>query len=167
MGIRKCLYDSPLGTIVLAAEDDALIGLWFDGQLYFPAGAISWIESGDNPVLRKAKSWLDAYFGGENPLIDFALAPKGSEFRQLVWKKLLVIPYGETSTYGSIAREIQAEQKRESKLAAQAVGGAVGHNPISLIIPCHRVVGTNQKLIGYGGGLHRKEALLRLEGWLR
>jgi len=167
MTVLTCSYDSPLGSIILTAEDDALIGLWFDKQLYYPADTDSWTEAADNPILCKAKTWLDAYFKGEDPLVDFALAPRGSEFRQLVWNKLQAIPYGETTTYGALALEIQAEQRRAGKLAAQAVGGAVGHNPISLIIPCHRVVGSNRKLTGYGGGLDRKESLLRLEGWLR
>jgi len=166
MTICRCTYDSPLGPVILAAEDNALVGLWFEGQAHCPKDASRWIRSEDHPVLRKAIRWLGAYFQGENPPVDFALAPQGSQFRQLVWKKLLAIPYGETITYGSIAREIQVEQKRTSPLAAQAVGGAVGHNPISLIIPCHRVVGANNELTGYGGGLHRKKALLRLEGWL-
>ena len=167
MTIFTCSYDSPLGPIILSAENEALTGLWFDEQMYYPTGTDLWTEAEDNPILCKAKGWLDAYFRGENPPVDFALAPKGSEFRQLVWKKLLAIPYGKTTTYGAIALEIQAEQSRTTRLAAQAVGGAVGHNPISLIIPCHRVVGTDGKLTGYGGGLDRKEALLRLEGWLR
>ncbi|MDR0882176.1 MAG: methylated-DNA--[protein]-cysteine S-methyltransferase [Candidatus Adiutrix sp.] len=155
-------YQSPLGPITAAAQDGALTGLWFDRQKYFPAGIDEWEAAPDYPVLADLGDWLEGYFKGAKPAISLALAPAGSEFRQKVWRILRDIPYGATTTYGAIARQMAAEQGREV-VSAQAVGGAVGHNPISILIPCHRVVGSTGHLTGYAGGLNKKQALLDLE----
>ena len=157
-------YISPIGKITLAATDEGIIGAWIEGQKYF----FNKIEQKDlvcqeNEELRKAKAWLDDYFAGKKPeLTSLKLAPKGSEFAMAVWKVLREIPYGETTTYGEIAKKI-AEQKGLKRMSAQAVGGAVGHNPISIIVPCHRVVGSNGSLTGYAGGIELKAKLLAHE----
>jgi methylated-DNA-[protein]-cysteine S-methyltransferase len=162
--IYTCQYQASMGVITASAEDAAITGLWFDEQKYFPHGTKAWESAPDYPVLVQLRAWLDAYFGGEkDPPIDFALAPAGSEFRQKVWRILREIPYGQTTTYGTIAKQIAAKEGRR-KLSAQAVGGAVGHNPISIVIPCHRVIGADGSLTGYAGGLDRKITLLQLEG---
>ena len=161
----KTSYSSPIGMITLACEGDNLVGLWMEEQKYF-GGTVDeeMVEASELPILEATKKWLDRYFNGEKPEIsELSLAPIGGEFRQAVWKILCEIPYGETTTYGAIAKEI-AKKFGKEKMAAQAVGGAVGHNPISIIIPCHRVVGTNGGLVGYGGGLDIKVKLLTLEG---
>lgn len=155
-------YDSPLGGILLAADAVGLTGLWFDGQKYFARGLSSEQEKRELPVLLEAKRWLDIYFTGKEPDFLPPLHPVGSAFRQLVWELLLQVPYGKTTTYGEIAR-LLSEKRGLTRMSAQAVGGAVGHNPISLMIPCHRVVGTNGSLTGYGGGIARKVKLLELE----
>lgn len=155
-------YDSPVGKITLACNDDNLIGLWIDGQKYFSGTVCNFIESPDHDILIAGKNWLDDYFSGKRPKISkLPLAPMGSKFRQEVWKILIEIPYGEVTTYGSIAKELSNEGKN---MSSQAVGGAVGHNPISIIIPCHRVVGSNGSLTGYAGGLEKKMKLLEHEG---
>jgi methylated-DNA-[protein]-cysteine S-methyltransferase len=163
MTIHYAKYQAPLGTITAAAEDGALIGLWFDGQKYYPKGSEHWELTPSYPVLTQLSSWLDGYFRGENQAFSGKLSPKGSEFRQEGWEILLQIPYGETTTYGTIAQKLAAKRGKE-KMSAQAVGGAVGHNPISLVIPCHRVIGSTGSLTGYAGGIDKKEALLKLEG---
>lgn len=155
-------YDSPLGGILLAADDAELTGLWFDGEKYFADNLPAEHTETDTPVLLEAKRWLDIYFSGKKPGFMPPLHPIGSEFRQAVWEILLQIPYGQTTTYGEIARQL-AEKKGITRMSAQAVGGAVGHNEISVIIPCHRVVGTNGSLTGYAGGIGRKVRLLELE----
>ena len=155
-------YDSPLGGILLAADEIGLTGLWFDGQKYFARGLSSEREERELPVLLEAKRWLDIYFTGKEPEFLPPLAPDGSEFRKEVWKLLLTIPYGKTMTYGEIGRKI-AEMTGKKHMSAQAVGGAVGHNPISILVPCHRVVGTNGSLTGYAGGIEKKIGLLKLE----
>ena len=155
-----CFIDTPLGKIQAAAEDHALRGLWFIGQKYFPANTNGWLEDGDYPVFVSLKTWLDDYFAGKNPKINFPLAPRGTPFQQAVWDLLLKIPYGETTTYGAIAEKLAGPGKKGS---SQATGGAVGHNPISLVIPCHRVVGANGSLTGFAGGLDKKRYLLDLE----
>ena len=157
--------NSDLGTLTLAADGNKLIGLWIEGQKYFLSTIGEAVTRGDsNTAIVKAKSWLDRYFRGERPSIsELELAPSGSEFRRAVWKILCGIPYGEVITYGEIAKEI-ARQNGLSSMSAQAVGNAVGHNPISIIIPCHRVVGTNGSLTGYAGGIDKKIFLLRHEG---
>ena len=155
-------YDSPLGGILLAADEIGLTGLWFDGQKYFARDLPAERIDRDTPILSEARHWLDIYFTGKEPDFLPTLHPMGSAFRQSVWEILLRIPYGQTTTYGEIARQL-AEKKGLSQMSAQAVGGAVGHNEISIIIPCHRVVGTNGSLTGYAGGIDRKVKLLELE----
>lgn len=158
-------YNSDLGTLTLAAESNKLIGLWIEGQKYFLSTIEKAVTLDDsNTTIIKAKDWLDRYFRGERPSVsELKLAPSGSEFRRAVWKILCGIPYGEVITYGEIAKLI-ARQNGLSSMSAQAVGNAVGHNPISIIIPCHRVVGTNGSLTGYAGGIDKKIYLLRHEG---
>ena len=155
-------YQSPLGGILLAADEVGLVGLWFEGQKYFantlPVGHCAQTT----PILAEAKRWLDVYFTGKEPDFLPPLHPIGSAFRQAVWTMLLQIPYGHTTTYGEIARHL-AGTAGLSRMSAQAVGGAVGHNEISIIIPCHRVVGTSGSLTGYAGGIERKVKLLELE----
>lgn len=157
-------YDSPLGGILIAEQDHSVIGLWFEGQKYFADSLVKReIEQAQTEVLKQTAEWLDRYFRGEKPEItELSLAPEGSEFRREVWKLLCDIPYGEVTTYGELARKI-ADRRGLPGMSAQAVGGAVGHNPISIIIPCHRVVGANRSLTGYAGGLERKRRLLELE----
>lgn len=155
-------YESPLGGILLAADEIGLTGLWFDGQKYFARGLSNERIAQETPILTEAKRWLDIYFTSKAPDFTPPLHPTGSEFRKAVWEILLQIPYGQTTTYGEIARQL-AEKQGVAQMSAQAVGGAVGHNKISIIIPCHRVVGTNGSLTGYAGGIHKKEQLLELE----
>lgn len=158
-----CTYASPLGDIELASNGEALIGLWFKGQKYDAATlSPTTQEKPDDSVLARACAWLDAYFKGRDPGEIPPCEPRGSEFRQLVWTKLAEIPYGELVTYGDIAKAIEADTGK--KRSARAVGGAVGHNPVSIILPCHRVVGASRSLTGYAGGIERKIALLKLEG---
>ena len=147
-------YASPLGEIVLASDGDALIGLWFSGQAHFGAG-LRGAEEGDCAVLREAKAWLDAFFAGNATEALPKLKPRGTAFQQRVWAELLRIPRGETVTYGALAQRLGSH--------ARAVGGAVGRNPISILIPCHRVVGKDGSLTGYAGGTERKKALLQIE----
>lgn len=156
--------DTPLGKIQAAAREGALTGLWFIGQKYFPPGAGNWPQKPDYPVFAALKTWLEDYFAGKNPKARIPLAPRGTEFQKAVWKLLAEIPRGKTTTYGAIAASLSSAGKKAS---AQAVGGAVGHNPISLIIPCHRVLGADGSLTGYAGGLEKKRALLELEGAMR
>lgn len=156
-------YDSPLGGILLAADEIGLTGLWFEGQKYFARDLSDVRIEQETPVLAEAKRWLDIYFTGKEPDFLPPLHPTGSEFRKAVWEILLQIPYGQTTTYGEIARQL-AKKQGLARMSAQAVGGAVGHNEISIIIPCHRVVGTGGSLTGYAGGLDKKIWLLRHEG---
>ena len=156
-------YDSPLGGILLSADDEGLTGLWFDGEKYFAHGLDPQHEERETPILAEAKRWLEVYFSGREPDFLPPLHPIGSPFRQAVWKLLLEIPYGQTAAYGDLARAIAAQQGL-AHMSAQAVGGAVGHNMISIVIPCHRVVGTSGSLTGYAGGIQKKLELLRLEG---
>lgn len=153
--LYKATYFSPVGKITLASDGDNIIGLWLEGQKYYGGTLTEKCITRENiPVFLSAKAWLDKYFAGERPLIEnLPLLPKGGEFRQNVWKLLCQIPYGEVVTYGDIARKM-AVVTGQPKMSAQAVGGAVGHNPISIIIPCHRVVGTNGSLTGYAGGIN-------------
>ena len=155
-------YKSPLGRILLAADEVGITGLWFEGQKYFGNTLPDKHIPQETEILTEAKKWLDVYFSGEEPKFTPPLHPDGSTFRQAVWQILLQIPYGQTITYGEIARKI-AETKNTSRMSAQAVGGAVGHNEIAIIIPCHRVVGTNGSLTGYAGGIDKKISLLELE----
>ena len=155
-------YDSPLGGILLAADETGLTGLWFDGQKFFARDLPAERVEQNTPALSEVKRWLDIYFAGKEPDFMPPLHPIGSAFRRSVWDILLRIPYGQTTTYGEIARQL-AEKQGRPRIAAQAVGGAVGHNKISIIIPCHRVVGTNGSLTGYAGGIDKKVKLLEWE----
>lgn len=160
--VYTCTYESILGNILLAADEIGLTGLWFEGQKYFANTLPDERISQEMPILTEAKNWLDVYFSGEEPKFTPPLHPTGSGFRQAVWQILLQIPYGQTITYGEIARQLP-ETKHTAHMSAQAVGGAVGHNEVSIIIPCHRVVGINGSLTGYAGGIEKKIALLKLE----
>jgi methylated-DNA-[protein]-cysteine S-methyltransferase len=157
--------ESPLGDILISCNENSITGLWIrrpDNGLDSLHEKMVRMDS--HPVLLKAARWVDDYFAGKKPDVSgLSLAPEGSGFRQLVWKLLLNIPYGEVVTYGSLAKEAARLMGKE-KMSAQAIGGAVGNNPISIIIPCHRVVGANKKLTGYGGGIHLKVMLLEHEG---
>lgn len=155
-------YSSPLGGILLAADEIGLTGSWFDGEKYFADNLPAEHAERQTPILAEAARWLDIYFTGKEPGFTPPLHPIGSPFRQAVWEILLQIPYGQTTTYGEIARQL-AEKQGLEKMSAQAVGGAVGHNEISVIIPCHRVVGTSGSLTGYAGGIDKKVKLLELE----
>lgn len=154
--------DSPLGKLYIVSDGEALTGLWIEGQKYFQATVKEEVAEIDLPLFERVEKWLEGYFEGKIPSIDFQLRPSGSEFRQMVWKELLEIPYGQTSTYGEIAKHVAAKLGRSS-MSAQAVGGAVGHNPISIIIPCHRVLGSTGSLTGYAGGIEKKIWLLEKE----
>ena len=155
-------YHSPLGAITLASDGSALTGLWFDRQKYDAQGLSEMHEERAVPVLEETKDWLNCYFGGGVPDYTPKLSMRTTAFRKAVWEILLKIPYGETMTYGEIAR-ILAKKTGVSQMSAQAVGSAVGHNAISLIIPCHRVIGSDGSLTGYAGGIERKRKLLMLE----
>ena len=155
-------YHSPIGRLLLSADEIGLTGVWLEGEKYFAHGLPADRREACTPILADTKRWLDEYFSGKEPDFMPPLHPIGSPFRQAVWQILRRIPYGKTVTYGEIAREM-ARQKGLPKMSAQAVGGAVGHNEISVIIPCHRVVGTNGSLTGYAGGIDKKIKLLELE----
>ena len=156
-------YNSPLGHITMASDGTHLVGLWFDGQKHF-ADTLNkaFDEREDLPIFEQTRHWLERYFGGEIPDFTPALLLRANDFRRRVWKILPTIPYGHTMTYGDIAHII-AQEKGLKNMSAPAVGGAVSHNPISLIIPCHRVVGANGSLTGYAGGIERKKWLLEME----
>jgi len=160
-------YLTPVARITLACDGEGknLVGLWTEGQKYHgDTIPEAMIVRDDMPIFKDAKKWIDRYFSGEKPKIsELALAPIGGAFRQEVWRILCEIPYGEVITYGSIAQKIAVKMGRKS-MSSQAVGGAVGHNPISIIIPCHRVVGSNGSLTGFSGGIQMKIKLLELEG---
>ncbi|MDE6686624.1 MAG: methylated-DNA--[protein]-cysteine S-methyltransferase [Lachnospiraceae bacterium] len=155
-------YMSCLGGILLAADEIGLTGLWFEGQKYFADTLDPQNAEKELPVLIQARQWLDIYFSGKEPEFQVPLHVTGSKFQQKVWAILSAIPYGQTITYGAIAKQIAATNEVK-RVAAQAVGGAIGHNPVSIIIPCHRVVGSNGSLTGYAGGLEKKAALLKIE----
>ena len=155
---------SPLGDILLAADDEGLTGLWFvENQRHLGEGLSERAEERPSPFFDAAVRWLALYFSGRDPGFTPPLHLTGTPFRNRVGALMLKIPYGETTTYGSLARTIALE-RGDGRMSCRAVGGAVGHNPISLIVPCHRVLGSDGRLTGYGGGLERKVALLRLEG---
>ncbi len=160
--VHTKLYNSPLGAIIIACNEGAITGLWFNGQKYFENIMPEETELKRHPLLDEAARWLDIYFSGQQPDFLPPLEYDSTSFRKIVCDIMLTIPYGRTMTYGEIAARIARERGIE-KMSAQAVGGAVGHNPISLMIPCHRVVGTNGSLTGYGGGINRKIKLLELE----
>lgn len=157
-------YHSPLGKITLASNGRALTGLWFDGQKYFGSTLAAEYTAQDLPIFVQTAKWLDIYFNGLAPDFTPPLQMQtNSAFRRAVWQILQQIPFGKTTTYGQIAAEI-AQQKGLASMSAQAVGSAVAHNPISIIIPCHRVIGAKGDLTGYAGGLEKKRHLLALEG---
>lgn len=155
-------YQSPIGGITMASDGDALIGLWLDGQKYFADTIAPKPQEKDLPIFKLTDQWLDIYFSGKAPDFTPKIKMKTTPFRKKVWEIMLKIPFGQTMTYGQIATQI-ARQKGLKQMSAQAVGGAVGHNSISLIIPCHRVIGSNGQLTGYAGGLDKKTKLLQLE----
>ncbi len=154
--------ESPLGDITASAENHALTGLWFVGQKYYPPDKERWSYDPNHPIFIKLRRWLEDYFAGKGNSTLPELKPKGTAFQKDVWEILLSIPYGHVTTYGEIAKKIAISKGLDS-MSAQAVGGAVGHNPISILIPCHRVVGADGSLTGYAGGLEKKKALLHIE----
>ncbi len=156
-------YTSRMGKMMMASDGENLTGLWFEEQQYYASTLSDKVVEKNLPVFEKTIEWLERYFQGENPDIEeIPMAPMGSEFRKSVWKILCEIPYGKTVTYGEIAKRIATERGIE-RMSAQAIGGAVGHNPISIIIPCHRVIGSDGSLTGYAGGLGLKRKLLEHE----
>ena len=155
-------YQSPLGEILLAADEIGLTGLWFDGEKYYAWNLDAKHEEKELPVFSEAKRWLDIYFSGREPDFMPPMHMLGTNFQKEVWKILRTIPYGETTTYGEIAAKI-AKQRGLARMSAQAVGNAVGRNELSILIPCHRVVGTNGSLTGYAGGIDKKIKLLAME----
>ena len=157
-----CKYKSPIGNILLAADEIGLTGLWFEGQKYFALNLDKEHEEKNLPIFKQPKKWLDIYFSGKEPDFKPPLHFTGSDFQNEVWEILYKIPYGQTTTYGDIARQL-AKKKGLERMSAQAVGGAVARNGISIIVPCHRVVGGNGSLTGYAGGIDKKIALLKLE----
>ena len=162
--IYKTYYNSPVGKLLIASKDGKLIGLWIEEQKYY-LGKIKdeLIENDKEEILVKTKKWLNKYFLGENPKIsDLDISLNGTSFEKVVWELLKKIPYGEVTTYKELSKKV-AKKLGKEKMSAQAVGGAIGHNPISIIIPCHRVVGTDGSLTGYAGGIDKKVKLLKQE----
>ncbi len=166
MILYQSVYNSPIGKLTVVGDDQSLTGIWFEDQKYFGSTLTEKpVRKDDVKAIVQVSSWLDRYFAGANPdPHELPLAPQGTPFRQAVWKILLEIPYGGTMTYGEIASRIAGDRGMQ-RMSARAVGGAVGHNPISIVIPCHRVIGWDGRLTGFGGGLSRKEWLLEHEGW--
>lgn len=154
---------SPVGLLTAASDGEVITGLWLEDQKYYASTLSGPSTQKELRIFDALRAWLEAYFAGENPEISFSLAPQGSPFRQSVWAILRSIPYGQITTYGAIAWQLAA-QSAEKSVSAQAVGGAVGHNPVSILIPCHRVVGTDGSLTGYASGVDKKLWLLQLEG---
>lgn len=160
--LHRWYYHSPIGQLLLFMDDDALYGTWFVDQKHYP----NWTDHydiGETRLTKYVEQWLDRYFNGEPMKMDIPCHPVGTAFQQDIWNILLTIPYGSTMTYGEIA-EIYKTQHGLTSMSAQAVGQAVGHNPIGILIPCHRVLGKARKLTGYAGGIERKAYLLDLEG---
>ena len=159
------IYESPVGKITLVGDENNLIGAWIEGQKYFLSNIKQEVREEENTdILIKTKKWLDRYFNNEKPEIsELSIAPQGNEFRKNVWDMLCQIPFGQTTTYGEIAKKVAIKMNKKS-MSAQAIGNAVGHNPISIIIPCHRVLGKNGSLTGYAGGIDKKAKLLEIEG---
>ena len=154
--------NSPIGTLTVSSDGTNVTGLWIEEQKYFARTLEKGALEKNLPIFESVRKWLDIYFSGKRPDFMPPLMPKGSSFQKSVWDALCKIPYGQTTTYGRIAKEI-VQVNNGKPTSARAVGGAVGHNPISILIPCHRVVGKNNDLTGYAGGLHRKMALLKIE----
>ncbi|GHU62335.1 methylated-DNA--protein-cysteine methyltransferase [Clostridia bacterium] len=156
-------YISPIGTLTISAMNNKITGLWIENQKYDQSTLGEHVQKDSLPLFEEVKQWLNHYFNGEKPEIKFPIEPvKNSSFRHLVWNILSSIPYGQVTTYGKIAKQLEKEL-RGQRVSAQAVGGAVGHNPISILVPCHRVIGTDGKLTGYAGGIDKKRYLLKLE----
>lgn len=157
-------HSSPVGLLTLASTEVALVGIWLEGQKHFGDAVIKKaVRCDDFPILVKTRDWIDRYFAGKKPdITEIPLAPEGSEFGQRIWKLLCDIPYGETTTYGELAKKVAVQMGKKS-MSAQAVGGAVGRNPISIIIPCHRVLGADSSMTGYAGGIDKKLKLLEVE----
>lgn len=163
--LYQAVYHAPVGLLTLVSSGEALLGLWLEGQAYF-GGTLRgpWVEKAGLPLFGTVTDWLNRYFAGERPPVTgFPLAPVGSSFRREVWRLLCDIPYGTTVTYGTLAKQV-AQRMGKPSMSAQAIGGAVGHNPISILIPCHRVVGSDGSLTGYAGGIEKKRWLLSHEG---
>lgn len=162
---RQCtaVYQSPIGVMLLAGDETGLTGLWFEGQKYYARNLDPEHEERELPVFEAARHWLDVYFRGKEPDFTPPLHLTGTPFQMCVWNLLLQIPYGTVTTYGRLAAET-AKQLGRDHMSAQAVGGAVGHNPVSVIVPCHRVTGADGSLTGYAGGLDKKIRLLACEG---
>lgn len=160
--IYTCSIDTPLGAMTAALKDEALVGLWFIGQKYYPRQLNEWIYAPDHQIFKALRNYLADYFAGKSRTFDGRLNPQGSPFQKMVWNILLTIPLGQVATYGQIAKCV-ALKRGLASMSAQAVGGAVGHNPIGILIPCHRVVGFDGNLTGYAGGLDKKKALLQIE----
>ncbi len=160
--IYTCTIDTPLGDMTAAVKEDALSGLWFIGQKHYPSQRAQWYCQPNHPVLNALREHLADYFSGKSSMFDIRLDPPGSPFQKAVWNILLKIPMGKVVTYGQIARCI-AKKRGVNTMSAQAVGGAVGRNPVSILIPCHRVIGSDNSLTGYAGGLEKKMALLQIE----
>jgi methylated-DNA-[protein]-cysteine S-methyltransferase len=155
--------NSPIGTLTVSSDGTNITGLWIEGQTYFAKTLECGALEENLPIFERVREWLDIYFSGKKPDFMPSLMPKGSSFQKSIWNALCDIPYGQTTTYGGIATEYQRTNGGKHT-SARAVGSAVGHNPISILIPCHRVVGKNNDLTGYAGGLNRKQVLLKLEG---
>lgn len=160
----KSYYNSNLGKIIIVADNRYIYGLYFDNQKYLPENLEKLEINNNSPIIKQVKLWLEEYFNGKKPnLENLPIKLIGSEFKMLVWSVLKTIPYGKTITYGEIAKTLARKTNKE-KISARAVGNAVGHNSLSIIIPCHRVIGANGKITGYAGGIDKKTALLKLEG---
>lgn len=157
-------YNSPIGKLTIASDENNIIGIWIEGQKYFGGTISGQMKIAENiDILNRAKEWLERYFRGDKPSsFELPIKPIGGEFRQIIWRILREIPYGKVITYGEIAKKV-AEIQNKERMSAQAVGGAVGHNPISIIIPCHRVIGAKGDLTGYAGGIEIKKRLLEFE----
>lgn len=160
--IYTCTIDTPLGDMTAAVKEDALIGLWFIGQKYYPSQTAQWRCQPNHPVFNALREHLANYFSGKSRMFDMRLDPPGSPFQKVVWNILLKIPMGKVMPYGHIA-ECIAKKRGVNTMSAQAVGGAVARNPVSILIPCHRVIGSDNSLTGYAGGLEKKMALLQIE----
>lgn len=162
MGMYKVYYESPLGMILLIADNIGLIGAWFEGQKFYPYQLAQEAEEKLTPILQEAIRWLEIYFAGKEPDFTVTMHMQGTAFQEKVWELLRDIPYGETVTYGELAQRVSRQMGRQT-MSAQAVGGAVGRNKLSIFIPCHRVLGADGSLTGYAGGVERKKYLLALE----
>lgn len=155
--IYTCLINTPVGETRASAENGALTGLWFTGQKHYPPHTDNWIYNSDDIVFGSLRGWLSDYFAGKRPEQIVKLDMRGTAFQKSVWNALLKIPYGQVAAYGEIAKQLDCR-------SARAVGGAVGRNPISILIPCHRVIGSKGNITGYAGGVDKKQALLQIEG---